>query len=160
MKLLKALLFSIVFVSPTLLADQITGKVVRIVDGDTLVVMTSNQQAVKIRLAEIDAPEKMQPWGKKSKQALSALVATQQVTVNASGTDKYGRRLGTLFLDNVNINKRMVETGNAWAYTAYVADSEYFQLQERAQNNAAGLWSLNQSQIIPPWEWRKKFQKN
>ncbi len=153
------LCISLAAASQTLLADQITGKVVNVFDGDTLVVLTREQTSLKVRLAEIDAPEKSQPWGNKSKQALSALVSAEWVLVNSSGKDNYGRTLGTVFLGEVNINKRMVESGNAWAYTAFVSDKDYFTLQEHAQANAVGLWSMSEADITPPWVWRKKIDK-
>jgi endonuclease YncB( thermonuclease family) len=137
-------------------ATNIYGKVVGISDGDTITILTEDKQNIKIRLVEIDAPEKNQPWGQKSKQALSDLVFSLNVKVDSSGQDRYGRTLGTVFLSDTNINKHMVENGNAWAYTQYVRDQNYFVLQKNAESKQLGLWSLSQDQITPPWEWRRK----
>lgn len=139
-------------------AASLRGKVVSISDGDTITVLTRDKQNIKIRLVEIDAPEKNQPWGQKSKQALSDLVFSQDVQIHLDGQDRYGRALGTVFLGEININKHMVETGNAWAYTQYVRDQYYFVIQKNAKLNRLGLWSLSQDQIMAPWEWRKKKQ--
>lgn len=146
-------------------ADTFIAKVVGVSDGDTVTVVLDkpcNSQKnckggkvqYRIRLAEIDAPEKNQPWGNKAKQALTMLVATKNVTVLSSGRDRYGRTLGTLFLNEKNINKLMVQNGDAWVYTKYVTDYEYFRLQDQAKNNKIGLWSMDESQIISPWKWR------
>jgi micrococcal nuclease len=145
--------------TPAAYSDQLIGKVVGISDGDTITILTEQHQNIKIRLAEIDAPEKKQPWGQNSKQALSDLIFSLSVTVDSVGVDRYGRTLGTVFLKKVNINKHMVEHGNAWAYEKYVHDPSYFALQKSAQTSKAGLWSLSEDQTVAPWEWRKK-QKN
>ena len=146
----------LIFLIPAAYSDQLTGKVVGISDGDTITILTEQNQNIKVRLAEIDAPEKKQPWGQNSKQALSDLIFSLSVTVDSVGVDRYGRTLGTVFLKKVNINKRMVENGNAWAYEKYVHDANYFTLQKSAQTSKAGLWSLSEDQTVAPWEWRKK----
>lgn len=150
---LLALLIAIQSVSA---ADQIAGKVVKISDGDTVTLLVSGSETIKVRLSEIDVPETNQPWGNKSKQALSLLLATKNVTVSTTGKDRYGRTLGIIYLQQENINKLMVQNGNAWAYTKYVADQEYFLLQDHAKTQKVGLWSMNPDQVIPPWEWRMK----
>lgn len=149
----------LIFLAPAAYSDQLTGKVVGISDGDTITILTEQNERIKIRLAEIDAPEKYQPWGQKSKQALSDLIFSLNVTVESVGKDRYERPLGTIFLKHVNINKHMVEHGNAWAYEKYVRDQDYFALQKSAQQNKFGLWSLSEDQPVAPWVWRKK-QKN
>jgi micrococcal nuclease len=150
-----ALIVITLYLSPYTQAASLYGKVVGISDGYTITILTKNKQSIKVRLVEIDAPEKDQPWGQKSKQALSDLIYSLNVTVDSAGNDRYGRTLGTVFLSNININKHMVENGNAWAYTQYVRDSSYFELQKNAKSKQLGLWSLSQDQIVAPWEWRK-----
>lgn len=137
-------------------ADSIFGRVVNVSDGDTVTILINEAETIKVRLSEIDAPEKNQPWGNKSKQALTALIANQNVIVNATGKDRYGRTLGTIYLKETNINKLMVQNGDAWAYTTYVTDQEYFLLQEQSKTQKIGLWSISEDQTIPPWEWRQK----
>lgn len=151
-----ALIVITLYLSPSAQAASLYGKVVGVSDGDTITILTKDKQSIKIRLVEIDAPEKDQPWGQKSKQALSDLVFSLNVTVDSARKDRYGRTLGTVFLGNININQHMVENGNAWAYTQYVRDQRYFELQKNAKAKQLGLWSLNQDQTIAPWEWRKK----
>lgn len=142
------------FLIPGMSFADLTGKVVGVMDGDTISVVTLEKKQVKVRLNQIDAPEKDQPWGQKSKQALSDTVFGKQVTVKEDGTDKYKRVLGTVMIGGTNVNKQQVATGNAWAYRQYLKDQEYIQLEEQAKSAGNGLWSLQPDQIMPPWEWR------
>jgi len=72
-------------------AEVITGEVVAIADGDTLTLLTSAKQQIKIRLTEIDTPESRQPYGQKAKQALADLTFRKQVTADVESIDRYGR---------------------------------------------------------------------
>ncbi len=141
--------------SPFVYSNQIIGKVVGVSDGDTITLLTDQKQRIKVRLSEIDAPEKNQAWGQNAKRALSNRIYSRSIVVQSAGEDRYGRVLGTVYIGEVNINKEMVETGNAWAYTQYVRDQSYFTLQQNAKSRKAGLWSLPEEQIIAPWEWRR-----
>jgi micrococcal nuclease len=159
MNILKVSLLALLLATQSVSAtDQIVGKVVKVSDGDTDTLLVNGPETIKVRLSEIDAPETNQPWGNKSKQALSLLIATKNVTVSTTGKDRYGRTLGTIYLQQENINKLMVQNGNAWAYTKYVEDQGYFRLQEQAKTQKVGLWSLSTDQVTPPWEWRQKFK--
>lgn len=150
------LILQLVCLTSSAYSAQIFGKVVGISDGDTITLLTDQKQSFKVRLSEIDAPEKDQPWGQHSKHALSDLIFSQNITVQSAGEDRYGRVLGAVYLEEVNINKHMVESGNAWAYTQYVRDKSYFTLQDKAKSLRVGLWSLSEDKIMAPWEWRKK----
>lgn len=134
--------------------SDVSGKVIGIMDGDTIKILTKDNQQVKIRFNQIDAPEKDQPWGQNSKQALSDLIFGKQVTVTDTSTDKYGRTLGIVMLGSININKQQVANGNAWAYRQYLKDQDYVSLETQAKAAKKGLWSLQDDQIMPPWEWR------
>lgn len=130
---------------------DIAGKVVGVLDGDTIDVLVGQRQ-VRVRLAEIDAPEKKQPWGTRSRQALSALVFGQQVTVREEGTDRYRRTIGTVFVDGRSVNRAMVGAGMAWAYRRYLYDESLLDVEADARRAARGLWSAPAS--VPPWDWR------
>ncbi len=130
---------------------DIAGKVVGVLDGDTIDVLVGKRQ-VRVRLAEIDAPEKKQPWGTRSRQALSALVFGQQVTVREEGTDHYRRTIGTVIVDGRSVNRAMVGAGMAWAYRRYLHDESLLDVEADARRAARGLWSAPAS--VPPWDWR------
>ena len=135
-------------------ADTITGKVIAISDGDTLTVLI-DKTPYKIRLSEIDTPEKRQPYGKKAKQALSDLVFGKTISVKVETTDRYGRTVGRIYLGDLDVNAEMVRNGHAWVYQKYAKDKNLYQLEVIAKENEVGLWSLPEAQKIPPWEWRR-----
>lgn len=135
---------------------EIAGKVVGVLDGDTIDVLV-DQRPVRVRLAQIDAPEKKQPWGTRSRQALSTLVFAQQVTVREEGTDRYRRTIGTVFVDGRNVNRAMVGAGMAWAYRRYLHDKGLLDVEADARRAARGLWG---DQIpVAPWDWRAQRRK-
>lgn len=137
-------------VSSAALAD-FSGTVVRIVDGDTLDVLVANRP-VRVRLAQIDAPERAQAYGTRSRQALSAMTFRQVVTVADAGADHYGRQLGTIFVAGANINAAMVDRGMAWAYRQYLADRSLIRLEQQARAARRGLW--NDPVPVAPWLFR------
>jgi len=150
----KLVVFLLCSIVPFFAFADVTGKVIGVMDGDTIKILTADKQEVKVRFNQIDAPEKDQPWGQNSKQALSDLIFGKQVTVTDTSTDKYKRTLGTVMLGSVNINKQQVANGNAWAYRQYLKDQDYISLEDKAKSAKHGLWSLQADQIMPPWEWR------
>ena len=137
-------------------AETLTGKVVGTHDGDVLTLRVAGNQPVKVRLAGIDAPELKQPYGQKSKQALSALAFGKEAQVESPGPDKYGRTLGTVTVSAVNVNAAMVSQGMAWVYRAYPFPPELEDLEATAKAGQLGLWALPIDQRCPPWDWRHK----
>tara|TARA_Y100000590_G_scaffold131347_1_gene150068 strand:- start:361 stop:1002 length:642 start_codon:yes stop_codon:yes gene_type:complete len=135
-------------------AEEFTGKVIGISDGDTITILTNNKKT-KIRLAEIDTPEKNQPYGKKAKKALSDFIFGKTIQVEIESIDRYGRTVGKILLNGLDINREMVKAGHAWVYVQYVKDKTLFDLEENARENQLGLWALPESQRIAPWEWRR-----
>jgi endonuclease YncB( thermonuclease family) len=129
------------------------GRVVGITDGDTLTLLVEQRQ-VRIRLAQIDAPESDQPYGKKSKAALSALAFGKQAHVEVVDIDRYGRTVGEVFVDGIDVNREMVRAGYAWAYTKYSHTTEIIELETSARAAKLGLWALPENQREPPWLWR------
>ena len=150
----KFLFIFCIFLTDNVFAEDLTGKVVSIADGDTVTMLTDNKQT-KIRLAEIDTPEKNQPYGMKAKKALSNLIFSKNVQVEVVTIDRYGRTVGKIFLDGLNINKEMVKAGHAWVYIQYAKDKTLFALEKNAKENQLGLWALPKGERIPPWQWRR-----
>ena len=133
--------------------QRIQCKVVGVSDGDTITCLTEQKEQLKIRLYQIDAPEGKQDFGQRSKKTLSDMVFGKQVKIESHGTDKYKRTLGTIFLDDMDVNLEMIKQGMAWVYIQYAKDKAYFDAEQQARNSGAGLWQ--QSNYIEPWEWRK-----
>lgn len=161
MRLALALLLLVLSASLSF-AEQVNiiGHVVSITDGDTLKIVTNEKKQFKVRLAEIDAPEKDQPYGKNSKQALSDLVFNKDVKVIQSAIDRYNRTVGYVFLNDVNINLELVKQGMVWVYTQYSHSKEFKEQEEIAKDNKIGLWKLQDDQKTAPWEWRKQKKLN
>lgn len=129
------------------------GRVVGVTDGDTLTLLVNREQ-VRIRLAQIDAPESNQPYGKRAKAALSALAFGKQARVEVVDIDRYGRTVGEVFVDGIDVNREMVREGYAWAYTKYSHTTQIIELEDSARAAKKGLWALPENQREPPWLWR------
>jgi endonuclease YncB( thermonuclease family) len=149
-------LFLLLLLPSQALAEALLVRVVGVQDGDTITVLTSENQSFRVRLVEIDAPESGQPYGQRAKQALSAMVFGKDVTVDVQGTDRYGRTLGRVYHGEFDVNAAMVRDGFAWAYRSYLIDDAMLSLEEDARREARGLWSLPAAERVPPWEWRRK----
>ena len=134
---------------------EFSGKVVSIADGDTFTLLTKDKQQVKVRLSEIDAPEKAQPFGTRARQALSDLIFAKNVMVVQDDIDRYGRLVGQVYVDNTHVNRKMVQEGMAWVYRQYMKDETLLQDEKAAREARRGLWSLPSTEQVPPWEWRK-----
>lgn len=147
-------LFLFYFLFPLFLyCQQIQGKVIKIIDGDTITLLTYSNSQIKIRLNAIDAPEKKQPFGTKSKQYLADMIFSKNVTVQTFGNDRYGRIIGDIYYNNVNVNYEMVKAGYAWMYRKYSNDINLDSLESAAKEKKLGLWS--DKNAIAPWEYRK-----
>ena len=133
-------------------ATEWTGTVVSISDGDTLTVLNTNKQQVKIRLVEIDAPESKQAFGTQSKQSLADLCFQKPSVVADQGLDKYKRTLGRIKCNGVDANAEQVKRGMAWAYRQYLTDQTIANLEETAKKERIGLWADDEP--TPPWEFR------
>ena len=159
MKLL--LSFLLIFSVCTASASKILqGKVVSVADGDTITVLDAEKIQHKIRLQGIDAPEKAQAFGAKSKQALYEMVHGKTVQVSFEKSDKYGRILGKVLLDGQDICHQQIKEGLAWHYKKYqnqqpLVDREAYSASETAaKNEKLGLWS--DPRPVAPWDFRKR----
>jgi len=132
-------------------APALAHQVIGIADGDTLTLLV-DRKPVKIRLADIDAPEKKQAFGQAAKQSLSALCWGQDATYAVRNTDRYGRTVARVTCAGVDVNRAQVERGMAWVYTQYNADPSLPAVQAAAKLARRGLWA-NQAPV-PPWEFR------
>jgi micrococcal nuclease len=135
--------------------------VIAVTDGDTIRVLDHNKQQIKVRLASIDAPERKQPFGTKSKQMLANLIGNKRVNLDCPKKDIFQKRqVCSIKLNGVDINREMVARGGAWVYRAYYKGSDYLDIESIAKSNNLGLWNTSEYQSIPPWEWRKNKRKS
>jgi micrococcal nuclease len=132
-----------------------TGKVIGIKDGDTFEVLYDGQPE-RVRLSDIDCPEKSQPFGNNAKQFSSNLCFNKTVTVTCDAKrDRYGRLIGTVVTsDGINVNEALVKEGFAWHYLQYSDKEELTGYEATARRNRLGLWAdVNPT---PPWDWRRQ----
>ncbi len=135
----------------------ITGTVLHISDGDTLKIHTGSNKKMKIRLAGIDTPEKDQPFGREAKQALSLLTLQKQVMIDVQTIDRYGRTVGLVYVQGLNVNAELIRQGMAWVYRRYTNDEKLYALEAKAKKEKRGLWSSDN--FIEPWLWRRGERK-
>lgn len=133
-------------------------RVVGVHDGDTVTCLDETNTQQKVRLAEIDAPELGQDYGKVARESLAELVFGKTVTVQEEGKDRYGRWIAHMQVDGVDVNRRMVAGGNAWHYADYSRDQALETLQEQAQSQRLGLWA--QPAPVAPWDFRQTVKKD
>lgn len=138
---------------------DMAGNVVGVHDGDTLTLLVDNQRQVKVRLADIDAPELGQPFGTVSRQALSSLVFGKHITVTDEHPDRYGRTVGQITVPcptapACSVNAEMVREGMAWVYTRYNSSAALPGVEAEARAARRGLWAAPSP--VAPWNWRAR----
>ena len=119
-------------------AIEFVGKVVGVTDGDTITVLVE-RRAIKVRLGEIDTPEKAQPYGSRAKQALSDLVFGKVAAVREQTRERYGRTVGRVYVDGHDVNAELVRSGQAWVYRKYATDRSLYGLETEAKAAQRGL---------------------
>jgi endonuclease YncB( thermonuclease family) len=166
-----ALLSALIFSLSAQAGEFIQGRVVGVSDGDTITVLDANHEQHKIRLSGIDAPEKAQPFGQRSKENLSLLIFGREVAVEWRKKDRYGRTVGKVMVAEAACHEAscpkvldachaQIVAGMAWWYRQYAKEQEpgdanrYEQSELEARTRRIGLWT--ESQPTPPWDWRKE----
>ena len=145
--------YIILFFSIISFAQQ-KAKVIKIKDGDTIVVLDSLNFQRTLRLAEVDCPEKKQPFGTVAKQYTSNLVFGKNITYIQTDTDRYGRTIAKVYINNKYLSEEIIKAGMGWWYYKYSTNQYLGELQSEAKRNKIGLWV--DANPIAPWNWRKK----
>jgi endonuclease YncB( thermonuclease family) len=141
------------------LSYELVGRVVGVMDGDTIELLTERKELIRVRLAGIDAPEKRQAFGQVSKRALSDLAYARMAKVDWSKKDRYGRAIGKVIVAGGDVNFQMIARGLAWHYKQYQKEQSlddrlsYAQAEETAHSGRLGLWA--DKTPVAPWEFRK-----
>ena len=138
-------------------AELLQSERVKIIDGDTLELVIEGEQ-LRVRLGQIDAPELKQAFGEQSKNNLQALCLGKIVRLQEDTKDKYGRIVGDVFCDEINVNQAQIKDGMAWVYKGYAKDKSLYLLEQNARQNRLGIWAAKNP--TPPWEYRKKHAQN
>lgn len=131
------------------------GPVIATIDGDSLKAKIQGV-VMEFRLAGIDAPESDQPYGRQAAAALRELVEGRQIVVVFEDVDRYGRIVGTVWVDSLAINRELVSRGAAWFYPQFARDETLFHVEEEARDARRGLWALPVADRVEPWVWRER----
>lgn len=143
-----------------------SGTVRRIFDGDSFLVLPAQARGkgseIDVRLQDIDAPEKSQPYGSTARAALVDIIADRDVFVDVVGTDRYGRKIVRVFRepDQLDVIKTLVRDGHVWVYRRKVNDASLIELEDAAREARRGLWALPEEDQMPPWQYRYLRRKN
>lgn len=139
--------------NPKQLPNSFLAKVIGIKDGDTIEIL-EDQKPIIVRLADIDCPEKSQPFGTSAKKFTSDFCYGKEVTINSNGKfDRYKRLIATVIIANISLNRELIINGYAWHFKKYSHSKEFSELEEKARLNKVGLWA--DKNPTPPWDWRK-----
>lgn len=153
-----ALLASACLLSANAPADDqdFSGTVGKIFDGDSFLVRPAKGRDIDVRLQDIDAPEKSQPYGNTARAALVKLIGDRQVFVDVIETDRYGRKVVRVYRepDRLDIVKALVRDGHAWVYRRTIHDRSLIELEDAARAKHIGLWALPETDRLPPWQYR------
>jgi endonuclease YncB( thermonuclease family) len=135
--------------------SALTAKVVGIKDGDTVVVLDSLNNQTTLRLAEVDCPEKSQPFGTKAKQFTSDQIYLKTIKYVVTDTDRYGRSIAMIYYDTDNkyLSAEIIKAGMGWHYKRYSKTKELAMFEDNARKNKIGLWV--DSNAVEPSEWRR-----
>jgi micrococcal nuclease len=152
-------LFLVFFLGCQYNTRESRAKVIGIKDGDTIEILNIDNTTEVVRLLDIDCPEKGQPFEKAGKQFCADLCFGKQVKIVRKTKDRYGRILGTVYVDNkLCVNKALVQAGLAWHFKKYSQKEEYAVLENEARGKKVGLWQ--DAAPIAPWDWRKSGERD
>ncbi len=142
------------FICAQVYAQTLTGKVIAIKDGDTVVVLDAENTQTTLRLAEVDCPEKAQAFGTRAKQFTSDAVYLKQVKYEVTDTDRYGRSIAKIYYDdNKYLSAEIIKNGFGWQYKQYSNSKLLARLEQEARTNKKGLWV--DANPIYPSDFRK-----
>lgn len=131
------------------------GLVIWVTDGDSMRVLVKGRD-MEVRLADIDAPEREQPYAWNSKLELIDLVRDRHVVLVPRDVDQYGRVVAYVWLDNLDVNRELVKRGAAWFYPEYAEDESLYDVEKDARAANRGLWARPAKERMEPWEWRRR----
>ena len=157
-RLLFTVLLCVGLLSPAA-AEHLTGRIIHIADGDTVTLLTEQNQSVRIRLSGIDAPEKRQPFGTRAREKMTSCAKGKHAVVDTHKKDRYGRQAGTVTVAGTDCGLELLKSGLAWYYAAYEKELPaakrlpYRHAEDNARKMKRGLWQDKNPQA--PWDWRK-----
>ena len=145
------------FVNCALAAEELTGVATRVFDGDSFIMRVVEGPEIEVRLGEIDAPEKGQPYAESARSALRGMILDRKLRIVVLDVDRYDRKVARVYrvADGVDINAELVRRGHVWVYRRHVKDKSLYDLEEAARDGKLGIWALPEGDREPPWRWRR-----
>jgi endonuclease YncB( thermonuclease family) len=140
--------------NPSLNSAYKAGTVIKIIDGDTFDLLTTEKNTIRVRMNGIDCPERKQDFYKASKDALAKYIFKKEVNLLTTGRDRNRRTIAVVYCNEKNINLAMIQDGFAWHYKKYSTDSSFAKAEKRARIAKRGLWKMNNP--VAPWQFRSK----
>ena len=137
--------------------NTVSGKVVKIIDGDTFDVLKDDNTTIRVRMFGIDCPERRQDYYQVCKDALGSYIFGKNVELVTRGKDVFRRTLATVFYQKENINLKMIQNGFAWHFKRYSSDPVMAEAENKARAAKIGLWKMDNA--IAPWEYRRENRK-
>ncbi|MGV6475908.1 MULTISPECIES: thermonuclease family protein [Azotobacter] len=147
-------LIAVLSFAGTVSAAEMTCKVIRVQDGDSLTCLSKSKQRIEVQLANIDAPELVQPYGQLAQLQLFHLVYNRNIRLDVLRQTRYGIKLANIYIGERHINAEMVQQGAAWVSNEASDSPQLLSLETEARSLQRGLWGLPLPEIIPPWRWR------
>jgi endonuclease YncB( thermonuclease family) len=150
-------------------AATIDGKVINVADGDSIAILDADHKQHRIRINGIDAPERGQAFGDRSRQSMAGMVAGKDVTADCHKTDRYGRQVCKVWVQpsdcprcgkTLDVGHAQIVAGMAWWYREYAKEQSpedrgrYESEENEARLRRRGLWQ--DSDPVPPWDWRRE----
>ncbi len=132
--------------------DTISGKVIKISDGDTFHMLLSDKTTIKIRLHGIDCPERSQPFYQQARNYLSDLIYNKNIQIIVPYKDQYKRHVAFAFFNGISVNEKMLENGFAWHFKRHDKQIEWENLEKKARKEKKGIWS--DPNPVAPWKYR------
>lgn len=133
--------------------DRVTGKVVSVLDGNTIEIAADDNETYKLILLGIDCPEVNQEFGDKAKSFTEQLLINKKVEVEWAGKDRWGNRLAVVLLNGMDLRHEILKEGLAWTAERNPIE-ELEQLKNQAKQEGKGLWKANDP--TPPWIFRRQ----
>lgn len=134
------------------------GPVTWVTDGDSLRVLVKGRH-MEVRLADVDAPEREQPYGWQAKLELIDLVRDRHVVIVPRDVDRYGRVVARVWVGDLDVNRELVRRGAAWFYSQYAQDEALYYAEQEARDAQRGLWALPVAERMEPWHWRARARQ-
>jgi endonuclease YncB( thermonuclease family) len=152
---MRRFLLVLLFVPGLAAAEALAGRVLSVIDGDTLTIVDADKRRHVVRLAEVDAPEKGQPFYMESARSLARICLGKPVEVATNLPPRKGHWLGKVTCDGADAGIEQVRHGMAWARPRQtLPTSPLYETEANARLRQVGLWTGEKP--VPPWEWRKQ----